>query len=390
MTQWTPVPTTLPEWLSFYRQYEWVLAATQVLSLAVPLTFLFLGIAPRLRTWSARLARGNPYVTITLFGAAYLALVAIVTLPVSYLGQLAFFRAWHIPTSSDAQWLAGRGVTLATEILLTAALAWIPYAFLRYQRRLWWLYTAAVLVVVLAMGLLIYQRALMPVWTAYRPLPSGPLAARVQELGERCGVKHLRILVGGNDDATVIGLQPFNQIVVSENFMRDLTEPEQVVALAHELKHYITGDSWEGVGLIAGYLLLALWLVDVLGRGLLARFRGRWGFSELADPASLPLILCILTVVWLGAGLPAFNAGQRHAEFEADRLALELTRLNHAQGMLQSHNTPHSLNEYDWFYRLWMANHPSASERVRFANTYHPWENGGALEGSRLCRMPNP
>ena len=388
MTDWTPVPTTLPLWVPFYRQREWVLVATQTINLAIPLVFLFAGLAPKFRSWSARLARDSTYLTVTLYSVSYLALAAILILPVSYWAELVFFRAWDVPTPSTVQWLAGRGFTLSAEIVVASALVWIPYALMRHKLRLWWLYTGALVCLVFATALVTYQMVLTPLWTAYRPMPAGPLARQLQDLGERCGVKHLEVLVGGNDEATVIGLKPLNRIVVSEQFMRELTEPEQVVALAHELKHYITGDSWEGIGVIAGYLLAALWLVDVVGRALLTRFGGRWGVSDLADAASVPLVIFILTALWLGAGLPVFNAVQRQAEFHADRLALELTHLNRAQGLLQSRNTKDALNEYDWFYRLWIANHPSASERVRFANTYRPWDNGGTITDANLCRMP--
>ncbi len=388
MTDWTPVPTTHPQWVPFYHQYEWVTVATQMVSLAFPIVFLFTGFAPRLRAWSARLARNNGYLTVTVFGAAYLALATIVVLPVMYLAQLTFFRAWHVPTPSDAQWLAGRGATLVAQIVIAAASAWIPYTFMRRKPRVWWLYTAAVLVPMIAIALVIYQRVLMPLWTSYRPLPSGPLVTQLQGLAERCGVKHLKVLVGGNDEATVIGLGPFNQIVVSEGFLRDLTEPEQAVALAHELKHYITADSWEGVGVVAVFLLVGLRLVDLIGRHVLVRFGSRWGFTDLADPASLPLVVGSLSIFWFAVGLPVFNVTQTHAEFQADRWALELTHLNRAQGLLQSRNAQYTLNEYDWFYRLWMANHPSPAERVQFANRYRPWENGGSFVDSGLCRMP--
>jgi Zn-dependent protease with chaperone function len=229
---------------------------------------------------------------------------------------------------------------------------------------------------------------LAPLWTTYRPMPAGPLAAHAQALGERCGIAHLRILVGGNDDATVIGLGPFNQIVVSEKFVHDLTEPEQVVNLAHELKHYLTWDSWQAIGLIAAFLLGGLWLVDVLGRRLLVRCGYRWGFTGLADPASFPLILFTLTALWLAAGFPLYNAVQRRAELEADRFALELTHLNRAQGLLQIRYSKYSLNDYDTFFRTWMANHPSISERVRFANTYRPWDKSEPLSYGTRCRMP--
>jgi len=62
--------------------------------------------------------------------------------------------------------------------------------------------------------------------------------------------------------------------------------------------------------------------------------------------------------------------------------------LNRAQGLLQIRYSKYTLNDYDAFYRTWLANQPSASERVLLANTYRPWEKNEPLEYGTLCRMP--
>ena len=123
---------------------------------------------------------------------------------------------------------------------------------------------------------------------------------------------------------------------------------------------------------------------------MLRRFDKPFGFSNLGDPASIPLGIFILSASWLLVGLPVFNAVQRHVELEADRFALELTHENRAQGLLQAHFATYKLNEYYWFYRIWRANHPSQADRVRLANSYRPWNSGGRLVYAGVCRMSQP
>jgi hypothetical protein len=45
------------------------------------------------------------------------------------------------------------------------------------------------------------------------------------------------------------------------------------------------------LAIIAVCLLAGFWLTDRMGRAAIRRFSGRWGFSELSDPASFPLIV---------------------------------------------------------------------------------------------------
>jgi Zn-dependent protease with chaperone function len=122
-----------------------------------------------------------------------------------------------------------------------------------------------------------------------------------------------------------------------------------------------------------------------LGRAALRRFSGRWGFSELSDPASFPLILFLLTFLWL-AILPFFNLFARHIEFEADRFGLELTHQNRAAAMIFAKDAQTGLApDWDTFFLIFQATHPSIATRIEFANTYKPWEQGAPLVYGNVC-----
>ena len=79
-------------------------------------------------------------------------------------------------------------------------------------------------------------------------------------------------------------------------------------------------------------------------------------------------------------------------EHEADRFALELTRDNHAAATaevkLQLSNL--GVPRPGPMYNLWRASHPSAGERIDFANTYKPWATGGRLKYGHLFKPQSP
>ncbi len=386
LSESVPVPVTLPDLVRFYPEADWVWIGVQLFTLAVPLVFLFSCAAARLRTTCDRVTGGRPIWTLVLFACVYLSVAGVVSLPVGYLADLAFIRAWNGPTPTTVEWLGSQAASLVRNLVLAVAIVWIPYLLLRRAPRVWWLLCVIAAAPLLAAALLTYQLLLTPLWTHYRPIQDPALAMKFEALAERCGVKNVPILVGG-DDSTALGFPPFQRIVLADFTSRDLTAAEQTAAYAHELKHYLL-DGWKGIGMAIALLAGGLWLIDILGRAAIHKFANRFGFSNLSDPASLPLVLFILTFSWLLVGLPVFNAVQRHAELEADRFALELTHENRGEALLQAHYSKYKLNEYYGFYRLWRANHPSQAERVRLANTYHPWDSGGALVYGHVCRMP--
>jgi len=370
--------------VAFYPQADWVWLGSWVFALAVPTIFLLLGFSPHLRTACARAARGSWYWTLVLFACAYLTIAAVAALPVGYLADLAFMRAWNVPTPTASAWLLGRGVALLGSWAAVATLIWIPYALMARVPRAWWLLSGVALWPVVMTAMVTYQLLLSPLLIHYRPL-EGALATQFESLAARCGVQHLRVMVGGSDTAAY-GLWPFEQIVMADD--PELTPQEIEVSLAHELKHYLLDNTWIAPGAVGGLLVLGFGAVSLFGPPLIKGFAKRFGFSQLADPASFPLIMLILSASWLLAGLPAFNAVQRHLELEADRFALELTHGNRAQALLQVRYSTYKLNQYYWFYQIWRANHPSQAVRVQLANTYHPWADGQALVYGSVCHMP--
>jgi Zn-dependent protease with chaperone function len=234
----------------------------------------------------------------------------------------------------------------------------------------------------------------LPVWvnpltTDYRPLADQSLAVKIATLAARCGVRHIPVFVGGNDD-TVVGLGPTNRIILDKDIFRNETPDQIAFTVGHELKHYVEGDNWKALAIIVGLLLVGLFLVDRIGRAFIARGARWFGFDDLADPASLPLIVAILSVCWFAAS-PALNLFTRHIEHEADRFGLELTHENRAMGELFANEiTRHDeLADWDTFFLIFRATHPSNADRVGFANAYQPWEQGQPLVYGDVCRPAN-
>ena len=124
--------------------------------------------------------------------------------------------------------------------------------------------------------------------------------------------------------------------------------------------------------------------------GIIRRWQARLGFSELADVASLPLIL-LLTSQFSLVVTPVMMAHSRWQERQSDRFGLEITRDNHAAATafvkLQTENLGNP--RPGWLYKLWRSSHPPIGERIDFCNSYRPWERGDPLTyGDRFRSAP--
>jgi STE24 endopeptidase len=367
-----PVPAASADAVARMQDRDVLWAAAELLALAIPFFFLVTGLGARLRTLCSRLTGARRFWTLALFACMYLLFAGLITLPLDYYRDYVQPHAFGWSHQSAPEWLSGKVVQLLVRLIIAALFIWIPYRLIAWNPRRWWLYASLALIPVVFMVLVGLPVWVYPLTTSYKPLQDKPLEVRIEALSARCGVSRIPVYVGGDED-TVIGLGPTNRIILDEDIFKTETPDEIEFTVGHELKHYVQGDNYKALAIVTGLLLVG--------------FSQHFGFSELTDPASVPLFVLILTLFWL-AVLPFFNLYTRnYIEHEADRFGLELTHQNRAMGELFSNyiTRDHEVADWDTFFRIFRATHPSNAERIRFANTYHPWVEGKPLVYGYIC-----
>jgi STE24 endopeptidase len=379
------VPVASAGALAEMRNGDILWAAAQLLALAIPVFFLVTGLGARLRRICSRIVGGRWFWTVATFACAYLFLAAVIALPLDYYRDYVRPHAFGWSHQTLPEWMKDEGVQIAVRLIAASLFIWIPYLLIVRSPRRWWLYGALALIPVAFLALVVLPVWVAPLTTRYKPLDDAQLGTRIEALAKRCGVSRIPVFIGGND-TTVVGLGPTNRIVLQSDIATAETPDQIEFTIGHELKHYVLGDNWKALVIIASLLLVGFWLADRLGRAAIRLWSRRFGFSELADPASLPLMAVIFTAFWL-CTLPLFNLFARHIEHEADRFGLELTHKNYATAIMfaqeaQAGRAP----EWDTFFLIFRATHPSVAERIRFANAYKPWERGIPPVYGKVCR----
>jgi Zn-dependent protease with chaperone function len=116
--------------------------------------------------------------------------------------------------------------------------------------------------------------------------------------------------------------------------------------------------------------------------GFINTYKERFGFDQLSDVASLPLILLLFGFFGFFVINPVTNAFSRALEHDSDQFGLEITQDNHnaatAFVKLQMENL--SNPRPGVIFKILRANHPLLGERIDFANEYRPWETGSPLK----------
>jgi len=386
------VPEPTPLALEYHRSGLVLWGFTVIWGLAIPALFLFTGFSARIRTWAQRLGR-KWFFVVGLYFAIFSVIGFVIDLPLSYYQGFVRQHAYGLSNQTFAKWLADSLIGLGVGVVIGALFLWIPYLLLKRSPRRWWLYTGLLTIPFLVLMILVAPVWIDPLFNKFGPMKDKALEADILALAERAGIDGGRVYeVAKSEDTKVLnayvtGFGNTKRIVLWDTTIAKLDEPELLFVMGHEMGHYVLGHVWKTILFFAAVIMATLFAIHKTAGWLIARYRDRFGFTELSDVASLPLVLLLFSgyLFIVTPGVMAFTRGQEH---ESDRFGLEILQNNHAAATafvkLQTENL--GIPRPHWLVRLWQASHPTLGERIDFCNEYRPWARGEPLRYGHLFK----
>jgi Zn-dependent protease with chaperone function len=387
-----PVPEPSEKAVSYYRSGVLLWIVNVVWGLLIPALFLFTGFSARIRDWAKRIGRWW-YFIIGVYFAIFLIINFAIDLPLSYYQGYVRQHAYGLSNQTLGKWFGDEIKGLLIGIVFGFLFLWIPYLLLKKSPRRWWLYTGLLAIPFLVLIILVQPVWIDPLFNKFGPMNNKELETKILALAERAGIEGGRVYeVAKSEDtkalnAYVTGFGATKRIVLWDTIIAKLDEDELLFVMGHEMGHYVLGHVWKSILFFSLLIIATLYAIHRTAGWLIDKFHGRFGFTELSDVASLPLIILLFSAYFLIVA-PAALAFSRHNEHEADRFGLEITRNNHAAATafvkLQQENL--AVPRPNVLVKLWQASHPTLGERIDFSNEYRPWQRGEALRYGELFK----
>ncbi|HZI93765.1 MAG TPA: M48 family metallopeptidase [Patescibacteria group bacterium] len=376
------VPAATDQAMRYYNSDNLLWFFSTLWGLAIPALFLFTGFSAKLRTWAAGAGR-SWFATVAIYFIAFSILGFLIDLPLSFYQDYVREHAYGLSNQTLGKWGSDGLLNLLVNTVLGSLFLWVPYLLLARSPRRWWIYTSALAVPFLFLVIMIAPVWIVPLFNHTGPMKDKQLEAEIQALAHRAGIDGSRLLEIETSvdsrrlNAAVVGFGQTKRIMITDTMLGRMNSDEVLYAVGHEMGHYVLGHVPRTVLFISLLVAVTLGLASRICGFMLTRFGGRFGFNRLSDIASLPLLILVAQLLWLGVA-PAFMAYSRAQEHEADRFGLEITRNNHAAATafvkLQQDNLRNP--RPGTLYKLWRAHHPPLGERIDFVNSYAPWEQG--------------
>ncbi|HUP58862.1 MAG TPA: M48 family metallopeptidase [Thermoanaerobaculia bacterium] len=350
-------------------------------SLGVLALILFSGASRRMRDLAARVTN-KKYLMAMLYIVLFTLAVTLLEFPLTYYSGYVVPHRFDLTDQTFGGWITdqakGLGVGLVLGTLVGAT------ALLIIRKLSWWWFALWLVSIPFLITIIVIQPIVLdPIFNKFEPLRDQTLKRDLLDLASRAGIEGGRVYQVNKSKQTktmnayVNGIGPTARIVMWDTLLAKMTHDEVLAVMGHEMGHYAMKHIWKGLAFSLA-LAFGVFFVGqrVHDRGLASR-GARWGFTERGDPASVPWLLMIVSVISFFLS-PIGSGYSRMIEHDADIFSLELTHLNEPMATAfikfaedsKRNPTPHP------FIKYWLYSHPPLGERIEFALSYKPWEQG--------------
>lgn len=351
-----------------------VWAVRLLISFIIPTWFLMSGLSQRL---SYKLGDGkNLLVSGFLYGAIFLGIIFLINLPINFYSGFILRHKYGLTNQSVLRWIELSIKGFLVNDLVIALFLWIPYYFIYSSPKNWWIKMGIIAIPIIIFMVFISPFIIDPIFNKYTSIENEALGEKIEELLDRGGIPEAGIYkVDKSRDtktmnAYMTGIFGSKRIVLWDTTIDNLTESEILNITAHEMGHYLKGHIWKNIifGIVGTFIIL--FLMYISSNWILKASKGVFGFKNLYNYASVPILLLTLNLFSF-FGNPIQNYVSRSMEIEADRYEISLTqdRTSAVTAMEKLHDTSLGIPRPSKIYKLWYHTHPPLEERIEFYKT---------------------
>ncbi len=340
----------------------------------LPLILLFTGFAQKISVFAGE--RFGMIISGIIVGLAIFGVMYLVNLPFSFYSSFILRHKYGLTDQTLLRWLelSLKGFLINDGIL--ALFIWIPYMIIQWRPDGWWLPMGILAVPVVIFLIFVSPLIIDPIFNNYSPLPEGQLREDMEVILERGGIEDAEIYVVDKSrdtktmNAYMTGILSGKRIVFWDTTLNNLQEEEVLSIAAHEMGHYIKRHIWKGILAGSAGIFLVLYLVNISANWILKMSGGSFGFRNIHNYASIPLLIFLLNL-FLFLGNPIENGVSRRFEKEADlyQISLSQDRESAVTAMTKLYETSLGLPRPSELYKFWYSTHPPIEERIEFYRT---------------------
>ncbi|MGB6864811.1 MAG: M48 family metallopeptidase [Candidatus Aminicenantaceae bacterium] len=338
------------------------------LSLGVLLAFYFSGLSSGL----ANLFSDKPAIyAFFIYVFVLQAVLFVFGFPLNFYSGYIHEHKWHFSNHTRRSWIWEQMksylVGLVIFLILLGMLFWILE---RYPQQWWWIAGIAMAFVSAILATL-FPVLILPIFNKYTPVENKEMTDALDRILIEGGLKSSGFFVEDmsrqtkKENAFLAGLGQTRRVVLGDNLIANMTVPEIVSIIAHEVGHYKYRHIWKHIVLGTLQQLVVFFCLNLIMKAVFPSFL----LSTRANLSLFPFFAILMGALSAFLFGPLSNALSRRFESQADRYALrsipDKDAFVTALAGLANRNLS---NAYpSWWVKLLYYSHPPIGERLYMA-----------------------
>jgi len=352
----------------YFEGGYWLQLWNWLATVAAALLIVLTGWAARIRDWTAR-RTSRRWLQTLLFAVAFLVLLWLLTLPLTIYEDFIREHQYGSSNLTFGGWFLEELTSLAFVLLGLGLFITAIYALVRRAGAAWWAWAGGFTFLFLLFVIVVTPVFINPAFNDYKPLPPGPTRDAILALARANDVPVHEVSWYDASRQTkrisahVAGMFGTTQIGLNDNLLEKTSLPEIRAAMAHEMGHYVLNHGLRHAVYLALLYGIGFFVLDRALTAVIARWGERLRIRERADPATLPLVVAILST-YLFVVTPLQNRIIYAGEVEADLYGLNASREPHGFATVAMRLASYRKLEPGPIEKWLFYDHPSGRDRV--------------------------
>jgi STE24 endopeptidase len=338
----------------------------------VALVVLFSGVLPYLDKLSAQWA-AKFFPISQAHGIIFCLSVALVfslaSLPTDLYSTFGLEARFGFNKMTPRLYIADKLKALLIGLVIGVPFLFVLFWLMEAMGRFWWIWAFLFISGFQLLMIVVYPTLIAPLFNKFEPLKEGELRDRILRLADQIGFKTSGIYSmdgskrSGHSNAYFTGIGKAKRIVLFDTLIEQMTIPQGLAVLAHEMGHYKMKHIRRMLVVQTVFLFIGLYVLSLLVtyQPLFAAF----GFDHPSNHVALVLFSLLAGPLTFYLS-PLINVLSRKHEYEADCFAAKTLRegksMEEALVNLTIKNLS-NLTPHPW-YSAYHYSHPTPAERI--------------------------
>mgnify|MGYP001056944858 CR=1 FL=1 len=261
----------------------------------------------------------------SLYILCFQSLLFLLILPFEYYSGYIHEHKWDFSNQTIKSWLLEQGKSFLVGLIMMWMLLGLLFLIMNEFPRYWWLIAGQVYALVSVVFATLFPVLVFPLFNKYTPIRNKNLTYALEKILSKEGLKSSGFFMEDmsrqtkKENACLAGLGKTRRVILGDNLINNMSVPEVVSIMAHEVGHYKHKHIWKSLMIGTLQQVIVFFLLDRIMRLIFPGFMSGIRMNLTLFPFFI-LILEGISTFLLG---PIGNAISRYYEKQADRYALE-------------------------------------------------------------------